>query len=68
MVEPDRDDPNDRSEGDGPYPTDDRTLGVGMAVGLVIGTAIGVATEELALWLPLGVAFGAGIGYWLDQG
>ncbi|MEP2445870.1 hypothetical protein [Balneola sp. EhC07] len=30
-----------------------------LAFGIIIGTVIGIITDNLALWLALGVAFGA---------
>ena len=37
-------------------------VGRGMAIGIAIGTALGVATDNLGLWLPVGIAIGAGVG------
>ena len=34
----------------------------GIGSGMVIGTAIGVATDNIGLWLPVGIAIGAGVG------
>lgn len=34
---------------------------MGIALGIAIGTAIGVATDDLAVWMSVGVALGAGI-------
>jgi len=34
----------------------------GMAVGIAIGTAVGVATDNIGVWLCIGIALGAGIG------
>ena len=33
--------------------------GRGIAMGLLLGTAIGVATNNIGLWLALGIVFGA---------
>ncbi len=33
-----------------------------MACAFLIGTAIGVATDNLGLWLPVGIAIGASVG------
>ena len=30
-----------------------------LALGIGIGTALGVALDQLAIWLPLGIAMGA---------
>ena len=30
-----------------------------LALGIGIGTAVGVALDQLAIWLPLGIALGA---------
>jgi hypothetical protein len=35
--------------------------GRGMALGIAIGAAIGVATDNIGLWLAIGVALGAGM-------
>lgn len=32
----------------------------GIGIGMIIGAAIGVATDNIALWLSLGIVFGAG--------
>jgi len=37
----------------------DRKKGSGIALGLILGTALGVATDNLGLWLSLGIVFGA---------
>lgn len=31
-----------------------------IGIGMVIGAAIGVATDNIGLWLSLGIVFGAG--------
>ena len=33
-----------------------------IAIGVVGGTLVGVLTDNIGLWLPLGIAFGAGSG------
>ena len=33
-----------------------------IAIGVVGGTIIGVLTDNIGLWLPVGIALGAGIG------
>jgi len=38
----------------------DRKIGVGAAIGVAIGSLIGVITDNLALWISLGIAIGAG--------
>jgi 2-keto-3-deoxy-6-phosphogluconate aldolase len=38
----------------------DLTKSIGL--GMVIGAAIGVATDNIGLWLSLGLVFGAGYG------
>lgn len=40
----------------------DLKTGAGLAVGIALGAVIGVATDNLALWLAAGVAFGIGLG------
>ena len=45
---------------DGDDDTDGEKLGMGIAVGISIGVAVGTATDNLALWLPMGVASGRG--------
>ena len=34
-----------------------------LSLGLVTGLFIGLFTDNIGLWLPLGVAFGAALGY-----
>ncbi len=34
-----------------------------IAIGILCGTMIGLLTKNLGLWLSLGVAFGAAVGY-----
>jgi galactitol-specific phosphotransferase system IIC component len=34
--------------------------GKSIAIGVVGGTLVGVLTDNIGLWLPLGIAFGAG--------
>ena len=36
--------------------------GAGMVIGIAIGTAIGIATDNLGVWIAIGLVFGAGIG------
>ena len=36
-----------------------KEMGTGMALGIVIGVAIGISTDNLGLWIPIGVALGA---------
>ena len=36
--------------------------GIGMAIGVVIGSLIGFATDDLSLWLILGITIGAILG------
>ncbi len=33
--------------------------GTGVALGLIFGTAIGVVTDNIGLWLSMGIVFGA---------
>lgn len=35
--------------------------GQGIAIGIAMGTLVGVLTNNIGLWLPIGVAIGAGI-------
>lgn len=37
-------------------------MGAGIAIGICLGVAVGLATDDLGLWLPVGVAIGAGLG------
>ena len=34
-----------------------------IAIGVVAGTIVGVITDNIGLWLPIGIAIGAGIGF-----
>jgi hypothetical protein len=34
-----------------------------IAIGILCGTMVGLLTKNLGLWLSLGVAFGAAVGY-----
>jgi len=40
---------------------------LGAAFGVAIGSVIGVLTDNLGLWISLGVAIGAGIGISISQ-
>ncbi len=40
---------------------DSQKTSVGFGIGMLTGTAIGVLTDNLQLWLPLGIAIGAGL-------
>ena len=40
---------------------------LGAAYGVAIGSVIGVLTDNIGLWLSLGVAIGCGVGSYLDQ-
>ena len=42
-----------------------RSLGAG--IGLLAGIIIGSATDNVGLWIPLGLCFGAGIGITLEK-
>ena len=33
-----------------------------MGLGIVVGAIIGILTDNVGLWLPLGIAIGAGVG------
>jgi len=33
-----------------------------MGIGVMTGTIVGVLTDNIGLWLPVGIALGAGIG------
>ena len=37
-------------------------LEVGTAFGILIGTIIGISTDDLGLWISLGMIIGAGVG------
>ena len=45
----------------------EKKLAFGVAIGIVFGTIIGVATDNIGLWLSLGIAIGAGVGTSLMQ-
>ncbi len=45
-----------------------RTLTATIILGTVTGAEIGVATENIALWIGVGIAIGAGIGASLNRG
>jgi hypothetical protein len=34
-----------------------------IAIGLVAGVLVGVITNNLGVWLPVGIAIGAGVGF-----
>ena len=40
---------------------DSQKTSVGFGIGMLTGTAIGVLTDNLQLWLPLGIAIGAAL-------
>lgn len=40
----------------------DNKLASGIGLGMIFGVAIGVATDNLGLWIGVGLALGAGIG------
>jgi len=40
----------------------ERPLALGMAFGVAAGSVIGVLTDNIGLWIPVGLAIGAGIG------
>jgi hypothetical protein len=40
----------------------EKDLTKSIGIGMVIGAAIGVATDNIGLWLSLGLVFGAGYG------
>lgn len=39
-----------------------RPLALGMALGVAAGSVIGILTDNGGLWIPVGMAIGAGIG------
>lgn len=41
---------------------DKKKMGQGIAFGIILGTLVGIMTDNLGLWLPVGIATGAGIG------
>ena len=42
-------------------------LAIGMCIGVAIGAALGAAMGNLGLWLPLGLCFGALLGFVLNR-
>ena len=42
-------------------------LSLGAGIGLTAGIVIGSITDNIALWLPLGLCLGAGVGMTLDD-
>ena len=40
----------------------EKNLTKSIGIGMVIGAAIGVASDNIGLWLSLGLVFGAGYG------
>lgn len=39
------------------------TKGVKIIVGVILGVLVGVLTSNIGLWLPIGIALGAGLEY-----
>ena len=39
-----------------------QSLAMGAGLGIIIGTVIGALTDNVGLWIALGLVFGAGIG------
>ncbi len=39
-----------------------KKMGQAVAFGIALGTLVGIITDNLAIWLPVGIAIGAGIG------
>ena len=42
-------------------------ISLGAGIGLLAGIIIGSATDNVGLWIPLGLCFGAGIGAALEK-
>ena len=42
-------------------------ISIGAGIGLLIGIIIGSASNNVGLWIPLGLCFGAGIGTVLEK-
>ncbi len=42
-------------------------ISLGAGIGLLAGIIIGSATDNIGLWIPLGLCFGAGIGTVLEK-
>ena len=42
-------------------------ISLGAGLGLLVGIIIGSATDNVGLWIPLGLCFGAGIGTTLEK-
>ena len=38
-----------------------------ISIGLVSGVIIGATTENIGLWLPLGIALGVAVGLWYGK-
>jgi hypothetical protein len=45
----------------------EKSLILGAAFGVAIGSVVGVLTDNLGLWISLGIALGAGIGISISQ-
>ena len=43
------------------FSKDEQSVGISIAVGIVIGAVIGVLTDNLGLWIALGLAIGSGV-------
>ena len=42
-------------------------ISIGAGIGLLAGIIIGSASENIGLWISLGICFGAGIGTVLEK-
>tara|TARA_B100000809_G_scaffold140721_1_gene138288 strand:+ start:1182 stop:1346 length:165 start_codon:yes stop_codon:yes gene_type:complete len=38
-----------------------------ISIGVVAGVIIGATTENIGLWLPLGIALGVAVGLWYGK-
>lgn len=39
-----------------------KSIGIPLAMGVLLGTLVGVLTDNIGLWLSVGIAIGAGVG------
>ncbi|EDM42939.1 hypothetical protein SCB49_01507 [unidentified eubacterium SCB49] len=44
-----------------------KSLATGTTMGILIGVVVGIFTDNIGLWLPIGLALGAGVGNSLNK-